>query len=108
MVITNTNLVAGSVRDTSYFLRSDIHKTQFVEVPEEDLIKMIQLIGSDKGFTSFRPEFNGNDLVGNYPNGFNYDFNNPTSPTTNQKFFFRGLGNADVLQFLVDNGIISA
>lgn len=91
MVRSNTQLVAGGVFDTSMFLRSDFHPTSFIEVPREDLVKMANT--PNRGFTT--NDFIGNPLIGNY------------SGTTSIKYFFKGIGERDSIQFLIDNGIIS-
>jgi hypothetical protein len=93
MTIQNNYRVVGLRNDISYFLRSDLHKTTFVEVPVSDLIKIVQNIPNQKGFTSnsfFVP------LDGVYPR------------KSAISYFFRGLKNSDVIQFLLNNGIVNA
>jgi hypothetical protein len=95
MTVSNNYLVVGTRRDTCYFLRSDVNPTTFVEVPRQDIINILQNAPDKKGFKTSESPFNTNPLVGVYPgNG-----------TT--KYFYRGLGSADVLAFLVSNGVIS-
>lgn len=94
MTISNSYRVVGFRSDTSYFLRSDLHKATFVEVPVSDLVKIVQTIPDQKGFTSnsfFIP------LEGEYP-----------KKTNGAAYFYRGLKESDIIAFLLENGIISA
>lgn len=96
MTIRNPYRVVGFRTDTSYFLRSDYHKSTFIEVPIADLVSIIQNVPNKKGFTSADPGFSGAPLTGNYPgNG-------------STKYFFKGLKEADVIAFLQENGVIAA
>lgn len=94
MTIQNSYRVVGFRTDLSYFLRSDLHQTAFIEVPKEDLVKIIQTLPSQKGFTT--SDFASNPLSGDYKGVFDV------------KYFFRGLHDADIITFLQENGIISA
>lgn len=96
MTIENSYRVVGFRTDLSYFLRSDLHQTRFVEVPRSDLVSIIQNIPNKKGFMSTDPALSSSPLTGNYPS------------TTNVKYFFRGLHEADIVAFLQENGILSA
>jgi len=96
MTIENTYNVVGTRKDTSYFLRSDIHQSTFIEVPKADLVNIIQNAPDKKGFTSADPEFLSNPLSGSYQG------------LADTKYFYRGLHDADVITFLQQNGIISA
>jgi len=95
MTIENNYRVVGLRKDTSYFLRSDLYKTTFTEVPTADLVNILTNIPDSKGFSSNDLVFSTNPLLGNYPS------------TGTVKYFYRGIKNADILQFLVDNGIVS-
>lgn len=96
MTVINQYRVVGNRIDTSYFLRSDLHQTKFVEVPTEDLVNIIQNVPNRKGFKSNDSEFQSNQLIGNYPS------------QTGIKYFYKGLHNADIIDFLIRNGVISA
>lgn len=87
-VRTNTQLVAGTVLDNSLFLRSDFHKATFIKTPRQDLLRMAT---QPKGFygTDFLTP-----LDGNYKG------------TGSEKYFYKGVGNANIIQFLIDNGIL--
>lgn len=89
MVRPNTQLVAATVLDTSLFLRSDYHPTDFIEVPRTDLV-MMRDIGR-KGF-------------------YIYDFTTPPLGTYkgdgNTKYFFKGASTANSIDFLFENGIL--
>lgn len=96
MTIKNSYRVLGFRTDTSYFLRSDIHKTTFVKVPVSDIINIVQQAPDKKGFTSLDTEFSfPNNLQGHYPN-----------KNTNQ-YFFRGLKSSDIIAFLLQNGVVN-
>jgi hypothetical protein len=97
MTIENGYLVLGSRTDISYFLISDLHKATFVEVPVSDLVKIAQNIPNQKGFTSGDIVFSGpNTLTGEYPR------------KSSDAYFYRGLKNSDILQFILENGIVNA
>jgi hypothetical protein len=98
MTITNPYRVVGFRTDLSYFLRSDMHKATFVEVPQSDLVKIVQSIPDQKGFTSGDVVFSGpNALEGDYP-----------KKTSGSSYFYRGIKTSDIIRFLLENGIISA
>lgn len=96
MTIENNYKVVGFRTDLSYFLRSDLHQTTFVEVPKADLVTIIQNAPDKKGFNSADSAFDSSPLTGNY------------AGLGSTKYFFRGLHDADIITFLQENGIISA
>lgn len=97
MTIQNSYRVLGFRSDTSYFLRSDLHKATFVEVPVSDLVKIVQNIPNQKGFTSGDVVFSGpNNLEGEYPR------------KSSDSYFYRGLKSSDIIRFLLENGIVNA
>lgn len=95
MTISNTYLVVGTRRDTSYFLRSDLSHTDFVEVPLTDLVNIVQNAPNIKGFKTTDAIFQTNTLTGSYKG------------VGSVKYFYRGIYTADCIKFLLDNGIIS-
>jgi hypothetical protein len=94
MTIKNPYRVVGFRTDLSYFLRSDIHRSTFIEVPPADLVNIIQTVPDQKGFTS--QQLTTPPLTGTYPG------------TTGTKYFFKGLKEANIIEFLQQNGIIAA
>ena len=94
MSIQNDYRALGFRTDISYFLRSDLHKSTFVEVPVSDIVKIAQNIPNQKGFTS--ADFFADPLVGNYPRA------------GGSSYFYRGLKNSDILRFILENGIVNA
>lgn len=94
MTIENSYRVLGFQTDTSYFLRSDLHKSTFVEVPVSDIVKIVQNIPNQKGFAS--DIFFTDPLEGQYPK------------KSSNSYFYRGLKTADIIQFLLQNGIVNA
>ena len=94
MTIENSYRVLGFKTDTSYFLRSDLHKATFVEVPVSDIVKIAQTLPDQKGFTS--GDFIVDPLIGNYPK------------KSGSSYFYRGLKTSDILRFILENGIVNA
>jgi len=123
--LPNTQLLGGGVVDTSRFLRSDIHWTDFVKVSREDLSEIIKKIESEdglkKGFTSLNV-----DLSSDFRNGmfttsdeddlfFGKDpcpFNGgkilgvPSNDPDDLTYFFRGHSGADCIMYLKKLGFI--
>jgi hypothetical protein len=95
MTISNNYVVMGTRRDTNYFLRSDLNPTTFTEVPREDIINILQNAPTTKGLKTTDAVLQTNPLIGDYPG------------TSSVKYFYRGVGIADVLTYLVTNGVIS-
>ncbi len=95
MVRTNTQLVGGIVKDTNFFLRSDYHPTDFIHVPKSDIVKMAT--APKKGYTNEDSIFISDPLTGT-------DYKSLPSGST--KYFFKGIGTADCIQFLIENGIV--
>lgn len=93
MTIENNYRVLGFKTDTSYYLRSDLHKSTFVEVPVVDLVKIVQNLPNQKGFTS--DDFFADPLQGEYPK------------KSSTSYFYRGLKNSDIVRFLLENGIVN-
>lgn len=104
----NNQLIAGIERNTSSYARNDRHRTTFIEVPKEDLIKLFTEYSDLKGFTS--DNIIGG-LSGQYANGLTtnpitggfggYLNGNSTTPTKDDKYYFyRGFDDADCIEFL--------
>lgn len=118
-VYDNTQEIAGGDFNTKNFARSDLHWTDIVEVPLSDIQTMKSVI--PKGFTSNTVI----GLTGNYRNGI-YVPTNPTFswgtacpldggkdggiPTNSpdpKTYFYKGLGDADCIEYLYSLGIVS-
>jgi hypothetical protein len=113
----NTQPIAGGDFNTKWFARSDVHWTDIIEVPITDILTMKEY--PSKGFTST----NLSDLDGaEYRNG-DYKPSNwtvtdaaplngqkingiPTNGKDYTKYFYKGWGSADCVDFLAKLGII--
>jgi hypothetical protein len=101
--------VAGDI-NTKWFARSDIHWTDFIEVPPEDINNIINTLGAQKGFKLSEL---GISLNGNYKNG-NSDCPvnggkinaRPTNGTDSETYFYRGFDSSDCLGYLKELGIV--
>jgi hypothetical protein len=118
-VYDNTQEIAGGDFNTKNFARSDLHWTDIVEVPLADIQLMKEY--SKKGFTSTDLP----TLTGNYRNGiyiptnptFNWgtpcplnggkDGGIPTNSADLKTYFYKGLGDADCIEYLYLLGIVS-
>lgn len=101
--------IAAGVVNTNLFARNDIHWTDIIHVPIEDINTMK---GQDKGFkidlgegsltgTEYR---NGNTECPYNGGKLNGDNTNPnTDPDT---YFYKGFGDANCIEFLEELGII--
>ena len=109
--LDNTQQIAAGDFNTKWFGRSDLHWTDFIEVPETDIRKIINQIGTKKGFRlSELPE----TLDGDYKNGQDdCPINggklngNPAENVDPDTYFFRGFSSSDCLQYLIELGIIN-
>jgi len=106
----NTQKIVDDVINTKFFARSDLHYTAFVEVPKEDIILILNEIGNQKGFNDSDISVN---LIGNYyngqsivPQGGGRLNGNPSNSVDQRYYFYRGLNEADCIQFLIESGII--
>ena len=95
-------IAAGQV-NTKWFARSDLHWTDFIQVPKEDILKINSY--SQKGF-------NNSGLTGTYRNGTTpCPFNggklngNPSAVADQKTYFFKGFGTADCIDFVVSLGL---
>ena len=119
----NNQIIAAGQRNTKWFIRSDLHWTDFVEVTREDINIMLEQ--EKKGFTGGVGGEIPNLMIENYRNGSNPsppDWSvttpcpmnggkvngtaNPTHPADQKIYFFTGLGPSDCIQFLQDLGLI--
>ena len=118
-VYDNTQEIAGGDFNTKNFARSDLHWTDIIEVPLADIQTMKSVI--PKGFTSSAVV----GLKGKYRNGiyiptnptFNWgtpcplnggkDGGIPTNSADPKTYFYKGLGDADCIEYLYLLGIVS-
>lgn len=123
---TNTQSIAAGEKNTALFSRSDLHWTDFIEVPIED----IQFINNQTNGINYNGTLN-NDLAGYYRNGnyspnldFELDSDNPNywdticpwnggklngNPNNNNDpltYFFKGVNGSDCIQHLFDLGLV--
>jgi hypothetical protein len=99
----NTQPIAAGQINTKWFARSDLHWTDFIKVPKEDILKINNY--SQKGF-------NNSGLTGTYRNGTTLcPFNggklngNPSATTDPKTYFYKGFGSADCIDFVVSLGL---
>jgi hypothetical protein len=112
----NAQEIAGGVINTKWYARSDLHWTDIIEVPLGDIQNMnnYQL----KGFKD-NQIFGG--LTGKYRNGSyrptnwpsacpingGKDNGDPTKSADLRTYFYKGVGNANCIEFLYELGIIT-
>jgi hypothetical protein len=108
-ITDNQQKIAAGQFNTKFFARSDVHWTDIIEVPVEDITEMNKI--TSKGFTELDPS---NPLNGTeYRNGeyVPSDWTVTTAVPLNadedpRKYFYKGWGSADCIAFLEDLGII--
>jgi hypothetical protein len=97
----NSQLIAGTLKDTSNLGRSDIHPTKFINVPKTDILKIINYTESGAlsslGFRNgFDPPFNDDPLTGT-------DYKSESGTV----YLYKGLGSvADIFTFMRGKNII--
>jgi len=114
-VLDNAMPIAAGQVNTKWFARSDLHWTDIIEVPFDDIKNMNDY--EYKGFTkNVIPTLQGNEYRnGSYtPSGWSapcpYDGGkvdgDPSNGNDNEIYFYKGLGDADCIQYLFELGII--
>lgn len=112
-------IVAGDL-NTRWFPRSDMHWTDVIEVPVDDIVAMNEYVY--KGFTS--TQLTG--LVGQYRNGsyvkpewsvttpcpynggrLNGDSSLPVTSNDPKYYFYKGFDTADCIKFLFELGLVT-
>lgn len=96
----NDNPIGGREKSNQYLINGDYFKTDFITVDKRDILKMLTEYPEVKGYTYIPSE-----LHGKYKSK-NTDTNNNIENNNLVKTFYRGLGNADCLSFLVKSNII--
>jgi len=117
-VFDNNMEIAASQISTKWFARSDLHWTDIIEVPLEDIITIKEYNG--KGFTS--SELGGLSLT-NYRSGVNGPPDAPddcpylggrrngkpstSEPKDSEYYFYKGFDTANVFDYLYDLGLVT-
>jgi len=118
--------IAANDYNTKKFARSDLHWTDFIEVPVDDIVT---LNTQNKGY-KYNPD-TGATLIGKYrsgrldyiPTGWNAacPLKNGENPSVGGKlngnlftntpdpniYFFKGIGNSDCIQYLYELGLVN-
>lgn len=117
----NTQEIVGGDFNTKDFARSDLHWTDFIYTPKEDLIKILNAYPTRKGFkdddlgggvfSSFKGKYKyGGDNVPNESGvplgGAGRRDAEPGNSIDPRYYFYRGVDNADCIQYLRILGII--
>lgn len=111
----NTQNIAAGEFNTQFLARSDIHWTDIIEVPIEDVIKFGSV---GKGFRD--NQLGVYELMGNYrngtiipdgwtaacPEGGGRENGLPTNPDDERIYFYKGFDAADCIQYLFELGIV--
>lgn len=116
----NTQPIAGGVVNTKWFARIDLHFTDFIEVPKEDILAINDY--NSKGFTKDELDLNNIDLIGDdyrngesivpvptvldQPQGSGRVHTNPSNPIDTDIYFYKGLNESDCIKFLSDLGLV--
>ena len=105
----NSQLIAGSNVNTINLARSDLHYTDFIEVPKEDIL-LINASATTKGFKDndlpaalIGDYRNGNSLVPENGGRINGDATAGVDPRT---YFYKGFDSANCIEFIVNLGLI--
>lgn len=96
----NDNPIGGRVRSNQFLANGNYFKTDFITVDKGDILQMLTDYPEVKGYTYAPKELNGS-----YKSKDTFT-NNNISNNSLVKTFYRGLGDADCLQFLVKMNII--
>jgi hypothetical protein len=102
----NTQKIAAGQINTKWFARSDLNWTDFIIISKSDVLRMNS--NGKKGFTSNIVT----GLTGTYRNGITpCPFNggklngNPTAAVDPKTYFYKGVGSADCIDFIVSLGL---
>lgn len=106
----NTEPIASTDTNNKWFLRSDLHWTTFVEVPENDIREFNSGNGKNKKGLTDTDLYDSNIDYTNYKNGeddcpFNGGFKNgdPSNGIRDPKYYFyKGFGESDCIKFVAD------
>jgi len=106
----NDMIIAAGDINTKYFPRSDLHWTDIIEVPVEDIKKFNTI--TLKGFKDddvFSGVLQGNYRNGNTPCPYNGGNENgvPTASNDERIYFYKGLNDADCIKYLLELGLVT-
>ena len=115
----NTQPIAAGVVNTQWYPRIDMHFTDFIEVPPEDILTINNI--NSKGFKKSQTTLTGSD----YRNGNGFGGNivpregtgdrlqgsgrvdaNPDNALDTDFYFYKGLNDSDCIQLMVDLGLV--
>lgn len=106
----NEQDIAAGEKNTRWFARSDLHYTDFITVPKEDLINIINTVNDMKGFRKSNLKIT---LKGDYRNGQSPCPENggkrlgiPSNPVDTDIYFYRGFGDSDCFRLLLSLGLV--
>lgn len=105
----NIQTIAGGIVNTKWFARNDLHYTDFILVPPEDLV-LFNNDPNNKGFvasdfpdikgTEYKYAGNGVPTNGGKLNG------DPTAGIDGEIYFYKGLNESNVIKYLFDLGLV--
>jgi len=104
----NTQDIAAGEINTKWYARSDLHFTDFIEVPITDILNIFDK--TDKGFKTDDIGFN---LTGKYRNGETFCpingghlHGHPTTSIDPEFYFYRGFDTADCISYLISLNLV--
>lgn len=100
----NDKPIGGNQRSTQFLANGKYFKTDFIQVDKQDLLRMMYDYPEIKGYSYRESELRGTYRSKETNTDNKLDGVNPAP--SGIKHFFRGLYEADCLQFLVKAGII--
>jgi len=105
----NIQEIAAGELNTKWFARSDLHWTDFIEVPITDIKAMKSVT-----YKGFKDNIVGLSLNGSYRNGQRIPTNNSwpsaipiAGDYSNTYYFYKGWGEANCIDFLFNLGIVN-
>lgn len=107
--IDNSQLIAGIYENTKWFSRSDLHYTDFIKVPTDDILLFLDI--PEKGMT-LTNEFVGTDYKNGQTNyGFPYigqggKVNMETTVTDTNFYFYKGVKESNCIKYLRELNLI--
>lgn len=107
--VDNTQLIAGIYENTKWFSRSDLHYTDFVRVPTDDILLFLDI--PEKGMT-LTNEFVGTDYKnGETDYGFSYigqggKINMETASVDTNFYFYKGVKDSNCIKYLRELNLI--
>lgn len=110
----NSQPIAAGDINTQHFARSDLHFTDFIRVPKQDITTILRVYPNIKGFKSDDIPFDLDGITeGYYKNGEDpcplnggKENGNPSNGTDTNYYFYRGLKEADCISYLREIGLI--